>query len=285
MHVILFALNGLLMIALPLVVATFLARRYRAEWGFFGAGAATFVAAQVLHIPFNNFVAGRYLPEVGAGVTVELFLVAAFYGLSAGIFEEVARYVTFRRWRTDARSWAEGLMVGAGHGGIEALILGLLFVVNMAVLFGVGRGYFRVLVPEGSVPAVQEQLAQLLALSWYESILGGVERAFAIAAHLALSLMVLRAARRKAIGWLLLAIGWHAAFNSVALIVAAVASPLVVEAVIGIFALVSLLLVYLWRDKETGETEHEAAEPARRPDLGMEVRDLGEKLDESRYLD
>ena len=284
LHYLLFAINGLLMIALPLIMATFVARRYRAEWGLFGAGAATFVASQLLHIPFNAFVEARYLPEVTDEViTLQLVLVALFYGLSAGVFEELARYVTYRFWRRDARSWSQGLMVGAGHGGIEAIILGLLFIVNTSVVLGIGRGYFTELVPADLLPEVQTQAAALLALPWYEKLLGGVERGFSILVHLALSLMVMRSVRFDSGRWLLLAIVWHALSNAAALITIVQFGALVAELIIGLFALLSLWLIYQWRDQIIEEAEVGAA-PPHLPLIRLESQEIERKLDESRYV-
>lgn len=283
MHLILLGVSGLIMIVLPLVVATFFARRYGVGWGLFGAGAVTFVASQVLHIPFNSFVEGRYLPEFDPSVDVGLFvIVALFYGLSAGVFEEVARYITFRFWRRDARSWSEGLMVGAGHGGIESLILGLLVVVNAAVLYGMAQGSFSGLLPEESLPQVQAQLAEMSDRPLYEMMLGAVERAFAIVVHLSLSLMVLRAVVKRSLLWLLLAISWHTLLNAAALMVAEYGSAVLAEVVIGVFALVSLGFIYRWRAPADDEPGTVAA-PEQPPLPKGEVEDVDRKLDESRY--
>ena len=58
-------------------------------------------------------------------------VVAVFYGLSAGLFEEIARYLTYRFWLKDSQNWKSGLMFGAGHGGIEAMILGALALLSL----------------------------------------------------------------------------------------------------------------------------------------------------------
>jgi len=90
-------LNGLLMIAIPLILGVVLARRWRLSWGLFGVGAATFVASQLLHIPFNNLVLTPFVTERGMFAAGGLAFVTAalLYGLSAGVFEEVARFVFY----------------------------------------------------------------------------------------------------------------------------------------------------------------------------------------------
>lgn len=279
----LLAVNGLLMIVTPLVLATFLSRRYRVEWGLFGAGAATFVAAQIVHVPFNFFVEGRYLPGVGEGLNVNLLLVALFYGLSAGLFEEVARYITYRFWRRDARSWSDGLMLGAGHGGVEALLLGFAFIINTTVLLGLARGYFTGLAPDGSLAEIRNAATALLSLPWYRLILGGAERVLAIGVHLALSLMVLRAVARRAPHWLLAAIAWHTLLNASVLVVAALAGVFAAELPAALMALASLWLILRWQESREAEPPVlPTLEKQERP--AVRSRDTAEKLDDSRFV-
>lgn len=286
MHFILLGFSGLIMIFLPLLAGTWFARRYRVGWGLFGAGAMTFVAAQVGHIPFNRLMEARYLPEIDPAVDVGIFVVVALlYGLSAGVFEEGARYLTFRFWRRDARNWSQGLMVGAGHGGIESIILGLIVVVNAAVLYGINQGAFGSLVPEAAIEDVRASITVLLEAPVYGMMLGAVERAFTIIVHLSLSLMVLRAVGRKSVMWLLLAIGWHTMLNASALIVAEYGSAIWAEVAIGAFALISLGLIYRWRETSPEERAPEEFEAAtmQQPLPKVELDDIESKLEQSRF--
>ncbi|MFN2297247.1 MAG: YhfC family glutamic-type intramembrane protease, partial [Anaerolineales bacterium] len=121
-------LNALLMIALPVGLGIYLTRRWKTGWRLWWIGAATFVLSQIGHIPFTaaagwllNRTALTDLPLLG-----QTLINAAFLGLSAGLFEELSRWAMFRFWAKDARSWRTGILTGAGHGGIEAFLLGLL---------------------------------------------------------------------------------------------------------------------------------------------------------------
>ena len=89
------SLNALLMIALPLVLGVYLYRRLGAEWRIFAIGVVTFVASQVIHIPFNIWVLNPLIDHLGLDkeVPVQLALIALLIGLSAGFFEEIARYL------------------------------------------------------------------------------------------------------------------------------------------------------------------------------------------------
>ena len=157
------ALNPLLMIALPLALGVSLARRYRVDWRFYGLGAISFTLSQVFHLPFNTWVLLPLFTRLelapatqGAGAVV----FALGVGLSAGVFEESARYLLIRLWPRPERRWENAMMFGAGHGGLEAILLGLL----------VGYGFFQALALRGvpletAVPADQlaATQAQLIA--------------------------------------------------------------------------------------------------------------------------
>ena len=50
--------------------------------------------------------------------------------LLAGIFEKTARYIFFEFVIKSMRFWKEGILVGLGYGGIEAVLLGILAAVS-----------------------------------------------------------------------------------------------------------------------------------------------------------
>jgi uncharacterized membrane protein YhfC len=283
MITLLLVLNGVLMIVLPVLLGWQIAVRRGASWVYFGMGAVTFVGSQVLHIPFNWLVLQKWdlLPS-GYSETADLIILALFLGFSAGVFEEVARYVTYRFWATDARSWGRGLMLGAGHGGIEAILLGVLVLVNSTVLVGLSRGYFWGLIPTEQAPLVTEQLTAVGALPWYMMLLGAVERVFALCLHLACSILVLQLFVRGGVRWLVLAIVWHAAVDATAVYAIQTWGAVPTEVLIGLFALVSVGIVFALRTPEPV-----AAEPEPLPALAPVALDnlpvTTTHLDDSRY--
>lgn len=133
MIAVLLAFNFLFMIILPIMLARKIAVRYRVSWGLFGIGAVAFILSQVGHLPFNWLI----LQRSGWFDGSSLLVLSIFLGLSAGIFEGVARYLTFRFWAREARSWGQGLMVGMGHGGVvwSELVLGILSCASLGIIF------------------------------------------------------------------------------------------------------------------------------------------------------
>lgn len=284
---VLYFLGTLVMIALPLGLASVLAHRRQADWGLFGMGAATFVGSQLLHIPFNLLVERAGWLPADLSVFANLLVVSLFLGLSAGIFEEVARYLTYRFWARDARRWRAGLMLGAGHGGIEAMILGLLALVNTVTLFGVQGGYFTALVPAEQLPLVQAQAQALLDGAWYDALLAPAERLFALVAHLSLSLLVMEGFIRGQRGrWLAGAIAWHALLDALVVFTASRWNIYMAEAALAVFALACVGIIFLLRRPvQPADVSPTAPEPAPEPAVveTVEVDLTPEKLERSRF--
>ncbi len=277
-------LNFSLMVTLPLVLGWVIARRRRVSWRLFGIGAVTFIAAQIGHIPFNYLVGENLLAgtQLTSGPN-SLIITAVFLGLSAGLFEEGMRYLSFRFLAKDARTWGRGLMMGAGHGGLESILLGLLGAVNVSILLGYQAGYFQGLVPAEQAPQVGAVVDQLAALSWFEMMLGALERVFALCIQLSLSLLVMQVFVRGRLRWLILAFGWHALID--AMVVAAVGTRgvYVAEALTGLAALISLAIIARLK---APEPQPDAPGPPvqLRQTKPIRIEPTKEKLEESRYI-
>ena len=121
-------LNGFLMIALPIVLGIFLVNKFKLSWKLWLIGGATFIISQVLHIPFNKYLLNTVVGSIQQSLPGNAGILsgALLFGLSAGVFEECARYGMFRWWLKDKRSWRIAVLAGAGHGGVEAIYLGAL---------------------------------------------------------------------------------------------------------------------------------------------------------------
>jgi uncharacterized membrane protein YhfC len=282
MITLLLILNFFLMLLLPVLLARFLHKRYKVGWALFGVGATTFVASQIGHIPFNLLVQNAgWLPNDlsswwGLGIT------AVFFGLSAGLFEESARYVTLRFWATDDRNWRSGMMLGAGHGGIEAMLLGLIGLINFAVLLGLKNGALLNIVSAAELPLVELQIETMFGLPWHMTLLGAVERLFALSFHLSASLLVMQVFVRGQTRWLFAAVGWHTLLNAVAVIGAVRWTPLMTEGMIGILALISFGIIYVLRGSAI---EEPALVPLPDPEpIRIKKGDVtADMLDKSRY--
>jgi uncharacterized membrane protein YhfC len=286
-------LNGLIMIALPVGLAIFLTRRFRLGWRLFFIGAVSFILSQVGHIPFNygvNLLFQRGILPLPPPAWKSLFD-AVFLGLSAGLWEELTRYFIYRGWAKDARSWGRGLLLGAGHGGCEAILLGLLVLVtfvNMAILRGAD---LSALIPADQLELAREQVAQYWSIPWTLSLLGAVERLFTLPFHLACSILVLQTFLRRQGRWVWLAVGWHALADASLVYASGLwgglpLGPYILEGVVGLFALASLAIVFLFRSPEPVEPAVAIAEGPVQP-ISLDGLPSKEEttlnLDETRY--
>jgi uncharacterized membrane protein YhfC len=279
----LLALNSVLMIVMPILLGWVIARRLRQGWRLFLIGAGTFLLSQVGHLPFNYFFFGSLqgtLEDLGPGT--QLLVTAGLLGLSAGVFEEGARYLTYRYWARDARSWPAGLMLGAGHGGVEAIVLGVLTGINLVVYAALQSGGLRDAIPADQLPEVEAGLAAILSIPWYEALLGAVERFFALAIQISLSLLVLRVFTSGRIIWLLVAVLWHAAVDAAAVVAVQRWGALPTEAIVGLMAIVSVLAIRRLRQPDPAPESPPPLPPLQEIVMGDD--DLtAEKIEASRF--
>lgn len=278
-----YILNPLLMIAMPILLAWFIARRLRVSWELAGAGALTFILSQVGHIPFNWLILQRFalIPTDNLTAVRNLLPYVFFLGLSSGVFEEGARYLTYRYWMRDARAWKHGLMMGAGHGGIESLLLGVLVAINYAALVAIDRGAVQWPIPAEQWPLVQAQITAVFQAPWYDVMLGALERVFALCLHLAASLLVMQVLVRRQWRWLATAVLLHGGANGIAIFALVYWNPYIAELALAVIALLCLGIIFALRTPEPEEPPPPPLPPP--PTLRQELPLTPDALEKSRY--
>ena len=235
-----YVINFLGMIVLPIFAGFYLSKKFNLSWKLFLAGGLTFIASQVLHVPLVLALTSTF--QSWGMIAYSLIL-----GLLAGLFEETARYILFKYVLKENRTWNEGVYIGIGHGGTEALILGVL-----AALAFVNMMAYRYIdlstVP--SIPPEQLELAkQQVQAYWstppYLALLGFAERVFTMCLHVALSVMVMYGLVNKKQIWFWLAVLWHTVIDASAVYLGQSISAVAVEGIIGVFAVISILIT-IW---------------------------------------
>ncbi len=289
--------NGLLMLGMPVGLAVFLTRRFHLGWGLVWIGAATFILSQAGHIPFNLLLTRLFQWKVlpSPPVSWAPYFNPIVLGLSAGLFEELSRTAVYAWWAKDARSWRKGLLLGAGHGGVEAFILGLVAMYGFIQLVQLrGMDLTKVFAAD-QLAAAQQQVASYWSAPWTEALLGALERFFAIPFHLFMSVLVLQAFTRRQAGWVVLAVFWHALVDasSVYMITAMQGLPRINYAVEGLVALLSIIgVILMFRLRQPEPMPVPLARPEVAPPIATEALNPVEmsqkaspdKLDDSKYL-
>lgn len=156
-------------------------------------GVLAFVVSQILiRIPILNYVSGTSTNFQMFSV-MQPVLFVLLLSLSAGIFEEIARFIAMRYFMKQ-RDWQSGFLFGAGHGGIEAVLI-------------VG------------IPVISLLLSQTVIQNGGSYYFAGIERIFAMVLHIGFSIIVLHAVVQKKFRYVVYAILIHGTANAIASII------------------------------------------------------------------
>lgn len=237
-----------LLIALifPIVILVFLLRKKSLSWKSFWIGALIFVVfSQVLEKLLHIAVIDPAGPSLKWTDSTAAFVI---YGaLAAGVFEEIGRYFGFKILLKRNREYRDGLSFGLGHGGIEAVLIGVLGGVNAIVMANlINSGMFDQTIG-AALPADQLAMikSQFLNTGFGMYLVGGFERIPAIFIHIALSLVVLLAVRENKFVYVIYAIGLHALMDVAPAMyqVGVIKSIWIVELIIALFGVSAIIFI------------------------------------------
>jgi uncharacterized membrane protein YhfC len=258
----------------PLLLAFIISRRLKVGWRYFWFGALIFFVCQlILRVPAVQVIQALISPQLQASPTLLwgwLFILA----LTAGLFEEVGRYLGYRIFmRNEEKTWNKAVMYGTGHGGLESMLLvaglGALALVNLLLIPTLNLNSL----PAGQQQQIVDQFAAIAAQPVWLPLLGAYERLCAITFHIAMAVVVLQVFRRGRIRWLWIAVLAHFALDFAAVGVAqglplagvsdATVVAVAAEGVVTIGALLALWTIFALRDKPA--LHGQVAEPAIMP--------------------
>jgi uncharacterized membrane protein YhfC len=283
-----YPVNFLLMIAIPVVLGFYLTGKFKLGWRLWWIGAATFVLSQLGHIPFNIILSNLFQDGIlpSPPEAYQLAFNAIVLGLSAGLWEECTRYAVYRWWARDARSWSKAILMGAGHGGIEAMILGLLALIAFFQMLTLRNADLTTLIPAEQLELAQFQIATYWSSPWYATFLGAVERIFALTAQVTLSVIVLQIFSRKQIRWLWIAIGWHAFIDAVAIYILNTWGAYSAEGVLAVITLINVALIFILRKPEPKPQVESKLAPLPKEIILSDIQDIdtsSDTLEQTRY--
>jgi uncharacterized membrane protein YhfC len=247
----LMGLSALISFLFPIVLLIYFRRKDKISFKVVGVGALTFIVfSQVLERIMHVFVIGNnLLPNP---------IAFAIYGaLAAGIFEEVGRFIFMKLLLKKYTAWKDGIAFGIGHGGIEAILIGVMANVQSIVYaMIINSGNFeQTLLPQlGNNEAAKQSVLQLkdtlINTPALMFSLGGLERVFAVTLHIGFTMLVLYAVRYRKNIYLFIAILAHtimdlfAAFYQVKML-----SILQVELVLALFFIATIIFLFKFKVK------------------------------------
>lgn len=165
-------------------------------------------------------------------------LFSVYGALAAGVFEEGGRYFAFKKLLKKSHEWKDGLGYGIGHGGFEAIFLGITIPAAVAVLTKINAEDIS-MAANASANVINGLLANVNNYGYW--LVGSGERIMAVILHITLTFIVLYAVRKKQIKFLFLAIAYHALVDfPAALYQGGILSLPMVEVIILIFTLINI---------------------------------------------
>ena len=193
------SVNALLGIAVPVCLAWYLVRRHHARLSTILIGAGTFILfALVLESIMHQLV---LLGPHGAAIQGNTLWYALYGGLAAGVFEETGRFLSMKfLMKKEPTAPLPGIAYGAGHGGVEMLIIfGLTMISNLVLSFMINSGQAETLFSQAPAEAAAQLQVQLDALQSTRAgawLIGLWERFTALILHLGFSVLVWAAVRK-----------------------------------------------------------------------------------------
>ncbi len=277
-------LNGVLMIGIPIAAAWYFFRRGKGGLRPIWIGALVFVLSQVGHIPFNQFLMVPGLQSLGfdlsAGSGVSLWVLGVAAGLSAGVFEEFARYFAFRYWLKKEPHSLLPVKYGVGHGGIEAFLLGGIALTALVQVLALRNESVMATLPADQIELARSQLAAYWAVPWQHSLLGAWERVSAMLFHVGASILVYKSVRTRNWIWLVAAILGHTVLNAIAVIGVQSIDFVLLEVILFLFALA--WIYWAWQIREGDPPEEFIPDPPA-PVQITAAQTTQDQIDESRY--
>lgn len=249
LKIIFMCITLLLSVGFPVVLAVIVLKKYSGVLKSILIGALIFFISQiVLRIPILQILSKQsyFIQFSKHYIVYPLFL-----GLTAGIFEEVGRYIGFRGFLRDRLNYQNGLAYGIGHGGIESiLIVGMSYINNIVFSFLINSGSLDTLLKSKLAPevigAIKNALINTPASAF---LLAGFERVFTMAVQIALSLLVLVAVKRKRLYYLAFAILLHTIIDAPAAYMSLLkVNIFAIEFVVLLWAVLSLIYIIKWKD-------------------------------------
>lgn len=244
----------LLCFGLPVALFIILRVRARARILPFFLGCVSFVLfAMVLEQAAHALVLGG---PYGGAIAGSAWLSALYGGFMAALFEETGRYIFMRLTMLKDREPQNALMYGAGHGGVEAMLTaGAVYVNNLyyCLMLNAGQAEQALASADAAArPALEQAFAAFSTTAPYIFLIAGVERVMAITLHIALSVLIYTAIRRRRFRFALLAFALHMLVDSVTGIIAGYLPTLLVElAVLVMLVPIALYAAKLYRQAKS----------------------------------
>ncbi len=231
-------------IGLPVgCLIVFLVKRQRPFIPFF-VGLSVYIVFQLF---LRVTVIGMLAPtEWYTNMQKSPWLYGLFVGVTAGLFAELGRFAGIKLLLKNKDRWVDGVSLGTGYAGFESIAIGGLNYISSLVLANmINSGQVSQIADVSGSEAVNQVVTSLTTTPSIDIFFGGLERIFIFAIHIALSLLVLLAVRKRKLIYLCAAILAHLFIDGLPQAVA-FSSPLYIVYT-GVLAALSVVFIVLSR--------------------------------------
>jgi uncharacterized membrane protein YhfC len=189
LSVVFMALSAIMAVGTPIALFVILYKKYKLPIAPVIIGSAAFILfVLILERAIHFIVLGRF------NLREKPFIYMLYGVLMAGLFEETARFISFNVMKRKYHKIGAGLSYGIGHGGIEAIIIvGIAMINNMVLSFMINAGTIENIAKDLTGETLIQMNAQITALvttAPYLFLISGIERLFTLIVQIALSIIV-----------------------------------------------------------------------------------------------
>jgi uncharacterized membrane protein YhfC len=240
----------LLSIGVPIIAAIYCRKKYKISFLNIIVGAGIFILfALVLEGTMNiyflktNFTTSTILDS-------NPWIYAIYGAFAAGIFEEAGRFLGFKLLLKGRIEKKDGIAYGIGHGGIEAIIIGgIPLIQSLYFSFLINAGTLNSSLGGKISKSILDQISSSLTnAAPYFFLISGVERLLAFSIQIGLSMVVLYGIKSRKYRYLLYAILIHALIDFPAALFqkGTISNVWIVEGICAVAVLISYFFVKNW---------------------------------------
>ncbi len=196
---------GVVCFVFPVLTMAYAKSKYNANWMPLIMGGIIFLSFGVVLKALGSGLL-LSIPGFNTAIQENLILYAVTGSLLAGVFEETGRFVAFKLMKNKARNIGDAIAYGAGHGGIEAIMMvgiGMLNSFIMATTINLSGADAMINGLEGEdLNAVIEGINSLTQAEAVLLFASGFERFVAMSFHIAASLLIYTAVKKPGYIWM-----------------------------------------------------------------------------------
>lgn len=238
-----------LSVIMPIILIIYGKRKYKIDLKYAFVGIIAFiVSTQLLEAPLHHYF--LYQNEKTSQILTNPIFYMIYAGLMAGIFEESARYISFRWILKKNKSYKNSVAYGIGHGGIEAvLVAGVMYFNNIIAVIQINNRTFDNLINaasgtlKSSLTLVKTQLINAPSYTWG---IAGIERVCTIIIQIGLSMLIFYSIKERKRIYFFLGILLHAVVDFVVALyqIGSIKNIAFVEEYLILIAVITLIIIY-----------------------------------------